>query len=256
MTLTLYRNLCTEVYEITKPVGANYPDVAYFVQHLSKINGRILEAMVGTGRLLIPLLEAGLNVEGIDASPDMLAACKHNCATRGLNPILYEGSIENLNVPGKFSAIVVTLGSFMLLGNRTAAIAALQAFAKHLEPNGRIFIDLALPVGFKTENTVKQREPVKCLDDSVIVMQTSSWINWIEQIEHTLIRYEKWKDGKLIDTELQHLPLHWFGREEFVMCLREHGYVDVTLCANYKDGLEPSSYDDQLCFSATLANTV
>ena len=253
MTIALYENLCTEVYQITKPVGRNYPDVPYFIKHLSKINGRILEAMVGTGRLLIPLLEAGLNVEGIDASPAMLAACKQNCADRYLNPVLYEGSIESLNVPGKFGAIVVTLGSFMLLGNRAAAIAALQGFARHLEPNGKIFIDLALPVGsFKTENIVKQREPVRCLDDSAIVMQTSSRIDWIEQIEHTLIRYEKWKDGKLIDTELQHLPLHWFGREEFVMCLREHGYTDIALCANYKDGTEPSSHDDQLCFSATL----
>ncbi|MBW4695967.1 MAG: class I SAM-dependent methyltransferase [Lyngbya sp. HA4199-MV5] len=254
MTLITYRNLCTEVYELTKPVGEEYPDVPYFIQQLSKIGGRILEGMVGTGRLLIPLLETGLNVEGIDTSPTMLAACKQNCAARGLNPVLYEGSIENLNVPGKFSAIVVTFGSFMLLGNRTAAIAALQAFAKHLEPDGRIFIDLTLPVGsFKTESTVKQREPVRCLDDSIIVMQTSSRIDWIEQIEHTLIRYEKWKGGKLIDTELQHLPLHWFGREEFVMCLREQGYTDVALCANYRDGLQPTLSDDQLCFSATLA---
>lgn len=253
MTLTTYGKLCTEVYELTKPVSGNYPDVPYFIQHLSKINGRILEAMVGTGRLLIPLIEAGLNVEGIDISPDMLNACRHNCAARSINPILYEGSIEKLDVPGKFSAIVVTLGSFMLLGSRKAAISALQAFAKHLEPNGRIFIDLALPVGsFKTENTVKQREPIQCLEDSMIVMQTSSRIDWIEQIEHTLIRYEKWKDGKLIDTELQHLQLHWFGREEFVMCLREHGYTDVALCANYQNGLQPSSSDDQLCFSATL----
>ncbi len=254
MALTTYGNLCTEVYELTKPVGKEYADVPYFIHHLSKIRGRILEAMVGTGRLLIPLLEAGLNVEGIDASPDMLAACKRNCATRGLNPILYEGSIENLDVPGKFSAIVVTLGSFMLLGNRMAAIAALQVFAKHLEPNGQIFIDLGLPVdSFKTEGAVKQREPIQCLDGSVIVMQTSSSIDWLEQVEHTLIRYEKWRGGKLIDTELQHLPLHWFGREEFMMCLRECGYADITLCANYKDGLEPSSYNDQLCFSASLA---
>jgi len=254
MTLTIYGRLCTEVYEITKPIAGQYPDVPYLIKHLSQINGRILEAMAGTGRLLIPLLEAGLNVEGIDISPDMLAACKHNCAIRGLNPVLYEGSIETLDVPGKFSAIVVTLGSFMLLGNRTAAIAALQAFARHLEPHGRIFIDLGLPVGsFKTENTVKQREPIKCSDDSAIVMQTSSWLDWIEQIEHTLIRYEKWKNGKLIDTELQHLPLHWFGRDEFMMCLREQGYTNVTLCANYQDEIEPSSYDDQLCFWATLA---
>jgi len=241
------------VYELTKPVGGKYSDVPYFIQHLSKIGGRILEGMVGTGRLLVPLLESGLHVEGIDTSPDMLAACKQNCAARGLNPVLYQGSVENLNVSGKFSAIVVTLGSFMLLGSRTAAIAALQGFSRHLEPNGQIFIDLELPVGsFKTENTVKQRKPIKCLDDSMIVMQTSSWIDWMEQIEHTLIRHEKWKGGKLIDTELQHLPLHWFGREEFIMCLREHGYSDITLCANYTDGLEPGSYNDQLCFSATL----
>lgn len=254
MTLTTYRNLCTEVYELTKPIGQEYADVAYFTRHLSEIGGRILEGMVGTGRLLIPLLEAGLNVEGIDTSPDMLAACKQNCASRGFNPMLYQGTIENLNVPGKFSAIVVTLGSFMLLGNRAAAIAALQSFARHLETDGRIFIDLALPIdSFKTENTVKQREPIRCLDDSVILMQTSSRIDWIEQVEHTLIRYEKWKDGKLIDTELQHLPLHWFGREEFMMCLQKHGYTDVNLCANYRDESRPNSHHDQLCFSATLA---
>jgi site-specific DNA-adenine methylase len=62
MTLAIYGNLCTEVYEITKPVGGKYADVPYFIQHLSQSGGRILEAMVGTGRLLIPLLEAGLNV--------------------------------------------------------------------------------------------------------------------------------------------------------------------------------------------------
>jgi SAM-dependent methyltransferase len=254
MTLTTYGKLCTEVYELTKPVGGEYPDVPYFIQHLSKIKGRILEGMVGSGRLLIPLLEAGLNVEGIDTSPDMLAACRQNCAARGLNPILYENSIEKLDIPGKFSAIVVTLGSFMLLESRTAAIAALKEFARYLEPNGRIFVDLEIPIGsFKTEGTVSQREPVQCSDGSVIVMQTSSRIDWMEQVEHRYIRYEKWKHGKLIDTELQHLPLHWFGREEFKKCLQEHGYTDITLCANYDDTLNPSSYNDMLCFSATLA---
>jgi SAM-dependent methyltransferase len=254
MAFTHYGKLCTEVYELTKPINGEYPDVPYFIQHLSNINGKILEAMVGTGRLLIPLLEAGLNVEGIDASPEMLTACRKNCLARRLSPVLHEGSIENLNLPSKFSAIVVTLGSFMLLGKRTAAIAALQAFARHLEPKGQIFVDFSLPIGsFKTEYAVEQREPITCPDNSVILMQTSSRIDWMEQIEHTLIRYEKWKDGKLVETELQHLPLHWFGREEFMMCLREHQYTDITLCANYNDELSPSSYNDLLCFSATLA---
>ncbi|MEH2043360.1 hypothetical protein [Nostoc sp.] len=65
MTLTGYGPLCTEVYEITKPINQDYPDVIYYIRHLSSIAGRILEAMVGTGRLLIRLLEAGINIEGM-----------------------------------------------------------------------------------------------------------------------------------------------------------------------------------------------
>ncbi|HEY9801684.1 MAG TPA: class I SAM-dependent methyltransferase [Leptolyngbyaceae cyanobacterium] len=254
MTLTTYGALCTEAYDITKPIGGTYPDVPYYIKHLSQIRGRILEAMVGTGRLLIPLLETGLNVEGIDNSPDMLAVCRQHSKDRGLNPVLYQGNIENLNLPGKFKAIIVSFGSFMLLEKRTVAIAALQSFARHLEPQGRIFIDLELPIeDFKTENIIQQRAPISCPDGSTILLQTTSTIDWLNQTNRTVIRYEKWKDGKLLATELQHFPLHWFGRDEFIMCLRETGYTDINLCANYIDGLQPSSYTDTLCFSAALA---
>lgn len=254
MTLTTYGSLCTEVYNITKPISGHYPDVPYYIKHLSKIGGRILEVMVGTGRLLIPLLEAGLKVEGIDASSDMLACCRKHCAAKGLEAVLYEGDVENLKLDSKYNAIVVSFGSFMLLEKRSAAIAALQAFARHLEPQGRIFIDMELPIeDFKTENIVRQWLPIECADGATILMQTSSSINWLEQLKVTLIRYEKWKDGLLLATELQRLPLHWFGRDEFILCLQENGYTDITLCANYTDDLQPSSYKDTLCFSAVLA---
>jgi len=254
MTLTTYGPLCTEVYKITKPISGQYPDVPYYIRHLSKIGGRILEVMVGTGRLLIPLLEAGLNVEGIDASPDMLASCRKYCVERGLEPVLYQGDVENLDLPGKYNAIVVAFGSFMLLEKRSAAVAALQAFARHLKPQGRIFIDLELPVeDFKTENILKQWLPIECADGSTILMQASSRIDWLEQLNLTFIRYEKWKDGSLLATELQRLPLHWFGRDEFILCLQENGFKDITLCANYTDDFQPNSHKDTLCFSAVLA---
>ncbi|MBW4626294.1 MAG: class I SAM-dependent methyltransferase [Brasilonema octagenarum HA4186-MV1] len=254
MTLTTYGSLCTEVYDITKPIDGKYPDVPYYIKHLSKIGGRILEAMVGTGRLLIPLLEADLNVEGIDSSEDMLACCHRHCTQKGLKPVLHHGSVENLDLPGKFKAIIVSFGSFMLLEKRNAAVAALQAFARHLEPQGRIFIDLELPIeDFKTENIVRQRSPIECPDGSTILLQITSDIDWLNQLNMSVIRYEKWKDGELIATELQRLPLHWFGRDEFIICLQENGYKDITLCANYTDGLQPSCHKDTLCFCAALA---
>jgi ubiquinone/menaquinone biosynthesis C-methylase UbiE len=252
--ITTYGSLCAEVYDITKPIGGQYPDVPYYIRHLSKIGGRILEPAVGTGRLLIPQLEAGLHVEGIDASEDMLAYCRKHCAERGLDPILYQGNMETLDLPGKFSAIVVTWGSFMLLEKRENAIAALQAFARHLEANGRIFIDLEIPIeDFKTQGQLRQSSVIECKDGSLITMQVSSHVDVLEQLNVTLIRYEKWKNSQLIATELQRFPLHWFGRDEFIMCLRENGFKNIILCANYNDDLKPINYKDVMCFSATLA---
>ncbi|BDA69361.1 methyltransferase [Calothrix sp. PCC 7716] len=211
--------------------------------------------MVGTGRLLIPLLEAGLQVEGVDVSPDMLASCRSHCTARGLSPVLYQANVEDLDLPSKYNAIVVSFGSFMLLEKRSAAVAALQAFARHLEPQGRIFIDLELPVeDFKTENIIKQSLPIECADGSIILMQTYCNISFLSQLNLTFIRYEKWKDGKLVATELQRLPLHWFGRDEFILFLEQNGYKDITLSANYIDDLQPSSHTDTMCFSATICD--
>jgi SAM-dependent methyltransferase len=250
MTLNFYGDLCTQTYDITKPIDGQYPDVPYYIRHLSKIGGKILEGMVGTGRLIIPLLEAGLNVEGIDSSPYMLEVCRKNCKQRGLHPKLYQGSIENLDLPDQFNAIVITWGSFMLLENRSSAIAALKALTRHLTPQGRLFIDLEIPIeDFKTENMIQQRN-IQCPDGSIILMQSSFKIDWLNQVKQIWNRYEKWREGKLVETELQYFPLHWFGIEEFIMCLKEQGLNNITLCADYQDGRQPTSHLETLCFCA------
>ncbi len=60
---------------------------------LAGVTGRILEPATGTGRVLIPLLEAGFAVEGLDSSPEMLAVCRQHCRDRGLDPILREADM-------------------------------------------------------------------------------------------------------------------------------------------------------------------
>ena len=77
MTITEMRNrygsLCAEIYDLDKPPGSLF-DIAYYQGRLRDLEGPILEGGVGTGRMLVPLLEAGLTVEGFDHSPEMLAA--------------------------------------------------------------------------------------------------------------------------------------------------------------------------------------
>src|SRR5687768_4171347 len=101
-----YGSLCAELYDLTKPVGGDYPDVPYYLRRLAPIGGRVLEAAVGTGRLLIPLLRAGLQVDGIDASTEMLTWCRRNCAAAGVQAALYHGALETMALPQRYHAIV------------------------------------------------------------------------------------------------------------------------------------------------------
>ena len=51
-----YGQLSAFFYELTKPVGYSIEgDIEYYSRQLAGILGRVLEAGVGTGRMLIPL---------------------------------------------------------------------------------------------------------------------------------------------------------------------------------------------------------
>ena len=61
--------------------------------------------MCGSGRFLLPLLEAGVDIDGVDASPHMLAACAAKCAERGLRASLHEQSLHALDLPRRYRFI-------------------------------------------------------------------------------------------------------------------------------------------------------
>ena len=76
--MTLYEDEAVMVLD--KPPGS-LPDVAFYLRRLSGLDGPILEPAVGSGRMLIPLLEAGHDAEGImpvvngvQATPDQTLA--------------------------------------------------------------------------------------------------------------------------------------------------------------------------------------
>lgn len=51
-----YGELCTEVYDLSKPLGKYYRDIEYYKERLADVKGKVLEVGCGSGRVLIPLL--------------------------------------------------------------------------------------------------------------------------------------------------------------------------------------------------------
>ncbi|CAM2784057.1 class I SAM-dependent methyltransferase [Paenibacillus taichungensis] len=254
MSFSYYGPLCTEVYNATKPVGQSLGgDIEFYRDYLMNCNGRILEAMSGSGRMLIPLLEAGLNVDGLDYSTDMLDSCRALCTERGLPlPELFAADLETLDLPYRYEVIIIAAGSLLLIQDRQASIKALHNLYQHLEPGGRLVLDLFLPDVTNTTSHYSGTSTVQLPDGDTITMESKDIeVNMLQQYKVSLIRYEKWRHGTLIATELQQLALRWYGVEEMRMILEQIGFVEVIVYADFDPDQEPSRSDQKFVFEAT-----
>ena len=70
------------------------PEIDYFRQFLEGDGQPALDVACGTGRLLVPYLQAGLDVDGCDISEDMLALCRERAEHEGLAPNLYPRAVR------------------------------------------------------------------------------------------------------------------------------------------------------------------
>ncbi len=245
-----YGPICTELYDITKPVGFSLGgDIEYYLERLQGTKGKILEAGVGSGRFLIPLLEKGLNVDGIDYSPEMLASCQTRCTERGLKPNLYEGNLSNFSLDSKYEAVVMSTGSFCLIENSKDAMDALRCMYNHLIPGGRLIVDLLLPIDWRTGEMDSSYYEIS-QEEGISLERKAVEMNWVDQYTLTVLKYEKWKNGKLIDTELQRFPIRWYGIEEFQHILTSIGFSDITCSAEYVYNKKPSKEHSLFTFEA------
>lgn len=245
-----YSNLCTEVYDLTKPVGHSVGgDIEYYLARLQTCSGRVLEAAVGSGRMLIPLLEAGLVVDGIDYSPAMLASCQKRCEERNVKPMLYQGELQNFALPHKYDAIIIPTGSFCLIENREDSINALKCFYEHLNPGGRVIIDLILPERMEI-GTISTSTFTFPSGDVITVEDKLVEFNMIHQYSVSYLKYEKWREGALIQSELQRFALRWYGNEEFKLVLESIGFSDIVCSTDYVYGKQPADGSQIFTFEA------
>ncbi|MEO8607984.1 MAG: class I SAM-dependent methyltransferase [Chloroflexota bacterium] len=116
------------------------PEIAYYQQQIEHNGQPALDAGCGTGRLLIPFLRAGLDVDGCDVSGDMLAYCQQTAEREGLTTHLYRQALHALDLPRKYHTIVVC-GVFGIGGSRQQDFEVLQRFYNHLLPGGLLLLE-------------------------------------------------------------------------------------------------------------------
>ncbi|MBJ82353.1 MAG: hypothetical protein CL462_05530 [Acidimicrobiaceae bacterium] len=115
-------------------------DVAFFQKAIERCGEPALDAGCGTGRLLLPFLRSGLDVDGSDVSPDMIAWCAAKAEADGLSVNLYTQAMHELDLPRRYRTVVLC-GVFGLGGDRSTDVEGLRRVHSQLESGGTLVMD-------------------------------------------------------------------------------------------------------------------
>ena len=137
-----------EAYDHVVPYQAR-EDVNFFLDHSWEANGPTLEIGCGTGRVLIPTARAGFEIVGLDLSDDMMAVCRKKLAAEPddvqKRATLIQDDMRDFDLQRQFALVTIPFRPFQHLMTVEDQISCLETIHRHLQPGGKLILDLFNP---------------------------------------------------------------------------------------------------------------
>jgi len=150
---------------------------------------RALELAIGSGRIAVPLREAGVSVTGIDASEEMVAKLRSKSGGEDIQVSI--GDFAEVDVEDTFPLIYLTFNTIFGLLTQERQVECFQNVADHLEPGGRFVIDCFVPDvrRFDEYNTRMGVSTIGSVDEHMFEMSVYDPVNQIVN-SHVVRRVE------------------------------------------------------------------
>ena len=237
-------------------------ELRFYRSAIDRFGQPALDLCCGTGRLLLPLLEAGLDVDGCDLSPDMLALCRERTPS-GLEPHLHQQAMHELDLTRSYRTIYIC-DSFGLGGTRQQDEEALRRCCRHLEPGGALVFSNGLPYDAASTWRLwlpdqRGQLPAPWPDkgdrrraangDEIELRTRLIDVDPLEQRLTMEMRAILWREGKLVLQEERLLIENLYFRNELLSMLAHAGFADVSVTGGYTDA-PPKPTDTMLVFIA------
>ena len=139
-------------------------DVGFYVNQAREHGGPVVELAVGSGRIAIPIAEAGIAVIGIDASQEMLALARDAARAARVEDLvdLRQGDLADPPVTERVPLVICPFRSLLHMEDEAAKLRALRAARALLSPDGHFVFDVFAPSPEDIEETHDrwlEREP-------------------------------------------------------------------------------------------------
>jgi SAM-dependent methyltransferase len=249
-----------DLYDYVVPYRTR-TDIEFFVEAARASRGPVLEIGCGTGRVLIPTAEAGIDITGLDLSARMLDVCRRRLSSR---PSAVQSRVQlaladmrQFDLRKTFNLITVPFRPFQHLLTVADQQACLSSIRNHISVEGKLILDLFNPwlevlvrddlgqeFGEEPEFTTPDgRRVVRC--HKTVSRDRANQINHVE-----LVYYVTHPDGR--QERLVHaFPMRYLYRFEAEHLLARCGFVVETVYADYDKSPYGSKYPGELIFVAS-----
>ncbi len=131
-----------DLYDIYVPVTF---DLDFFVTETNKVSGDVLELMSGTGRVSIPLIQAGVKLTCVDKSAQLNAVFAHKLQSLELKADILQMDVAEMELHRQFAMVIIPFNSFSHFTAPEDQRKTLERIHHHLLPGGTFICTLTNP---------------------------------------------------------------------------------------------------------------
>ena len=240
MSAKKYNGLEAELYDLFRG-SDDFDEIGYYVDLALNREGNCLDVGCGTGRVLIPIAQEGVEITGLDNSTAMLNECRKRLSNEGIKADLVEQDMTNFNCGRNFDLIIIPGGSFQLLDERDDAFAALRNLRENLEPEGLFAMSLFMPfyeISHESLDGVWRLEKDERIEgsDRRALCHSCIDLDRCENLMEVRHRFEVINaKGIAESSEIKFSRLRWYGKYEIQLLLERAGFSSVTVSGDFED---------------------
>jgi SAM-dependent methyltransferase len=246
---------CLPLYEDAAFYDQEFRDraheIPFYLRRALASGGPVLELACGSGRITVPIAQAGVPIVGVDVSAPMIERARLRAAEAGVAIQWHVQDIRALSLERRFHLAFIATNALQHLHDLDSLVAFFQRARAHLVPDGLLLVDVFNPVVSKLARTRGAPRPHKAftLDDGrrVEVDVDSEYLGE-SQILHFVLTYRH--QGRAILTKDVRMRC-LFPQELLALC-RLGGFRVVERLGDH-DGtaFAPDSPKQILCLSPT-----
>lgn len=242
-----YGNLCTEMYEILHD-KAPQDELDFYLSYAEK-NKKILEIMCGSGRFLVPFLEYGYNIRGVDFSVEMLEKLKLKVPEADVE----YADIAEYTTNEQFDYIFISSGSVSLFTDMNLCQKILKKIKGLLAPAGKfVFAVDTIAAKCLDNDDYEMSVSVKMKNGFDLVLKTKNYFDVQQQIQFSPGIYELYDRDKLLKSEHMDFQTHLYKFGEMENYLREAGFTEIKTYSSFEKEIAIDDCCDIFLFECNL----